>query len=344
MTKRRTHEEFVEKVNNLCNGEYIVLDEVKYKTARIDVWFKHMEESCDFHVFPATPDNFMKKSRKIKCPLCSKRFQNNKLRKGYDKLDKEVFEIVGDEYELLRDRVKYKNADTNVWFKHRNETCGFHEFLMKPKVFTSQNGRCPKCADAMRAEKKRKEVSQILKEVYDLVSDEYEVLLDRIKYKNTTTDIMFRHNNKSCNFHEFPMRLNNFIQGEQRCPRCNEKKGERRTRVFLEKNNVNYIHNYRFKDCRGKRNPLPFDFAIFDNDLNLKHLVEVDGEQHEKAIDFFGGEEKFLERQLYDTTKDDYAKRKEIPLTRIKYQQFDELESILEMIINSSVLLPQHVK
>lgn len=104
------------------------------------------------------------------------------------------------------------------------------------------------------------------------------------------------------------------------CDECKGSKssGEIIIENWLKKNNINYICEYRIGECRNI-NPLPFDFAIFDNDNKLKAFIEVDGAQHFKSVEFFGGQEKFEERQRLDKIKDSYAKKIGVEMIRIPY-------------------------
>ncbi len=84
----------------------------------------------------------------------------------------------------------------------------------------------------------------------------------------------------------------------QSCPTCNESKGEREIKKFLEKNNINFIKQYRFKKCRDKK-PLPFDFYLPKYNI----CIEYDGKQHFKPIKYFGGADALLNRQKKDKIK-----------------------------------------
>jgi hypothetical protein len=48
-------------------------------------------------------------------------------------------------------------------------------------------------------------------------------------------------------------------------------------------------------------------------------LIEYDGEQHFNSINYWGGDEKLKKIQIYDTIKNEYAKRNNIKLIRIPY-------------------------
>mgnify|MGYP003264325999 FL=1 len=96
---------------------------------------------------------------------------------------------------------------------------------------------------------------------------------------------------------------------------------------------------YRFKDCRGKKYPLPFDFAVIKDD-KIDFLIEYDGEQHFKPIQFRGINDKkalklhkeTLERDNIKTT---YCLNKNISLLRIPYYNFNKIEEIICQYVNT---------
>ncbi len=68
-----------------------------------------------------------------------------------------------------------------------------------------------------------------------------------------------------------------------------------------------------------------FDFYL----PKLNILIEYDGEQHFREVSCFGGEKEFLKRKINDGIKTDYAKNNAIPLLRIPYFEFDNIEEII---------------
>lgn len=104
---------------------------------------------------------------------------------------------------------------------------------------------------------------------------------------------------------------------------------------YLEQNNIKYSREYSFHDLRSDKGyKLFFDFAVFDNDNKLKVLIEYDGPQHHIAVDHFGGEEELKTIQRRDSLKNDYCKKKSIPLIRIPYDCDDKavVENLQEKI------------
>lgn len=107
-------------------------------------------------------------------------------------------------------------------------------------------------------------------------------------------------------------------------------KGEEAIKNWLNKNNITYIQQYKINNCRNI-NPLPFDFAIVDDKLQVKCLIEFQGEQHYKPINYFGGKKDYLTRIKNDTIKKDYCLKNNIKLFIINYcENIDEkLKEIL---------------
>lgn len=83
---------------------------------------------------------------------------------------------------------------------------------------------------------------------------------------------------------------------------------------ILKENNILFKREFTFSDLKGESNNLRFDFAIFNNNNELKYLIEYQGEQHYKSVDFWGGEDKFKQQQEYDRKKQEYCIKKNIPL------------------------------
>ena len=126
------------------------------------------------------------------------------------------------------------------------------------------------------------------------------------------------------------------------CPTCSSirkghtkfsSKGEKSIKIYLEGLNISYVQQYRIFKCRSK-NPLPFDFAVFDKQNNLRSLIEFDGQQHYKPVTFGGISKKqaeiaFQQSQFRDQIKNTYCKQNSIPLLRIPYYNIDTIPDIL---------------
>ena len=103
------------------------------------------------------------------------------------------------------------------------------------------------------------------------------------------------------------------------CGCSTESHGEIKIKQLLLDNNLSFQQEYWFDNCRDT-NPLRFDFYV-----NNFYLIEFDGEQHTKAIDYFGGEEGLQKTQQRDKIKNEYCKSHNIPLIRIPYTHYDKI-------------------
>lgn len=103
------------------------------------------------------------------------------------------------------------------------------------------------------------------------------------------------------------------------CPECSltVSKGEKDITKVLRGYKIEYQAEYTDTRCRNKH-PLPFDFAIF-NHGEITALIEYQGKQHYKPVDFFGGKEQFEVQQRHDAIKREFCKSERIPLIVIPY-------------------------
>jgi len=101
--------------------------------------------------------------------------------------------------------------------------------------------------------------------------------------------------------------------------------GESYIKKYLIDNNIDFTQQKTFENCKDERK-LPFDFYL----SNYNTLIEYDGQQHYKAVDFFGGEKAFIKQQLHDKIKTEYTEKKGINLIRIRYD--DKIEDKLKAL------------
>ena len=105
------------------------------------------------------------------------------------------------------------------------------------------------------------------------------------------------------------------------CPKCQMSKGERLILCYLEDHKIPFIFQYKIDKCRNKR-PLPFDFAIFNNDGSLKCLIEYQGEQHFEKRGFLKDDDtEFKELQKRDKIKYNFCCANKLELNYITYKE-----------------------
>lgn len=86
---------------------------------------------------------------------------------------------------------------------------------------------------------------------------------------------------------------------------------------YLNGLQVEYAFQYSPKKLYGVGGGnLSFDFALF-KDSEAKLLIELDGLQHYKSIDYFGGDKKYAQIKANDAIKDEWAKHHNVRLIRV---------------------------
>ncbi len=137
---------------------------------------------------------------------------------------------------------------------------------------------------------------------------------------------------------EFITSINSFKSGKRMCDKCSRiiSKYEQMTIDYLIDNNVDFIRQKIFKDCRNIL-PLPFDFYIKDKNI----LIEIDGQGHYQICYFNRcskeqGEKSLKMTRANDKIKNNYCKEKGIKLIRIPYWDMDNKNYI--NILNQSIL------
>lgn len=287
--KAKTHEEFVAEVNALFGDEYTIVGTYQHSAVKIEV--RH--NSCG-NLYKVRPDNFVRRL----CPKCARK-------KTHEEFVREVYALVGDEYTVVG---TYEGSRKKVLMKHNS--CG-NEWEARAVGFINTGRRCPECKwNVLKTTEKFKE------DVHEVVGSEYVVLGE---YVHSHDKILMKH--RTCGF-EYEVAPNNFLNKGSRCIVCLESKGEATIAKFLDSQNIEYDREFSIKYAKSKR-PLRLDFLVGNV------AIEYDGELHYKAIKHFGGEDSLTETQRRDRIKDKYCADNGIPLIRIPYWDFDNIDAIL---------------
>lgn len=309
IAKRKTHDHqwFLKQLKKRCGDEYVPL--TNYINTRTEVMMLHVNCGTEFKT---TPEKLLRKRKdnRIKgCPECSV----NKKRTHEDFV-KQVENMYPGEFTVLS---IYNDGKAKIKLKHH--ICGETDWI-RAKHFLDQFSYCKTCS-----KKKKKDTDEFKRVVKELVEDEYIVLGT---YENAKTNILLKH--VTCG-NEIEMTPDNF-QHDKRCKHCHHaknSKGQRKITEIFIRDNIPFKAEYVIPDCKNIK-PLPFDFAVFDPNVNeLLLLIEFDGEQHKKEVKLFGGRKGFEQRKLLDKIKTNYCQENQIHLLRIDYVEYKNLEEIL---------------
>ena len=363
MRRKRTHKEYIEEVA-MVNPNLIVLEE--YVDSRTPILHKC---KIDGHQWKPIPCGILRGSG---CPVCRNRKLREQRVKTQEQYEQEVAQIhpfikvigvyintettvthrcLKDGYEWsakpanilqgkgcpkcagnlhltneeyisqlyavnpnIRALEKYVNAKTPILHQ-----CLLDDYTWETMPYSTLQGYgCPKCAGNLK-----KTHSEYILDL-SIKNPDIEVIE---QYINAKTPILHR-----CKIdgYEWKIAPSNVLCG-QGCPQCQESNGEKRIRYWLDEHNLSYIYQKTFAECRYKKE-LPFDFYL--PDLNV--LIEYDGQQHFKPIDFAGKGEEWAVEQLKitqhrDEIKDRYCVNNNIKLLRIPY--FKNIEEELEKFL-----------
>lgn len=244
------------------------------------------------------------------CKKCTKKYRPTQ-KEVNDKISNKCIEK---NYTLVEPFV-YKNVKTKIHLKCNIDN---NDWITSYGEFINNNSGCIVC---FRKSKKTKiEVdNNILIRCKEM---NYE-LVKPFVYKNNNSKIYLRCLKHENNF-EWVVSYRGFILSDKNCPKCKNSKGEILITKFLQNNNIKYIDEYKFDDCKYK-NKLSFDFYLPE----LKTCLEYDGKQHYKSIKHFGGEKRLIEQKIKDEIKNKYCKNNNIKLIRIPYTEYNNIEKIL---------------
>lgn len=289
--RKRTHEEYVEELK-LKNPTVEVVD--KYIDSRTKIM-----HHCLVHdvYWETTPDRVLRGSGCEKCHAEKSSASRTKATEQYiAEVKKANPNIV-----VLE---PYVNTKTPILHK-----CTIHNVVWKAYPDNILRGcGCYKCGNEKIGDKNRKNYEQYVEE---LKAKNPNVIVIG-SYINALTPILHRCLIDGCEWYAAPA---NLLYGYG-CPKCQESKGEKAITQWLDNNNIEYVRQETFDNCRDKR-PLPFDFYLPKYNI----AIEYDGRQHYEPTEHFGGKDAFTIRQEHDKIKNVYCKENNIKLIRISYLQ-----------------------
>ena len=303
MAQKKTQQEYVEELS-ITNPNTELID--TYINARTPVLHR-----CKRHneIWAISPSNALKGQG---CSECHYEKIRDKTVKSYNTYVAEA-SIKNPDIEVVG---LYINSHTPI--SHRCKLCN-RVWDACPSDILAGKG-CKVCKDKKNADLRRKTKEQYIGDL-NLVNPN--IVIDD-EYINTDTAVY--HKCKICN-HRWRIKPNHTLSGHS-CPICNQSRGEREISLWLDKNNFDYIQQYKFQDCRDKL-PLPFDFYIPLYNM----CIEYDGEQHFKPKDWFGGIDALKILQYHDNIKTNYCANNNIQLLRISYKQ-DTIEELEKFFVN----------
>ena len=256
-----------------------------------------------------------------KCPYCAnKKINFKEFLKRFLKLKLQYYFYLKFNNDWFKKN--YKNSNTKLSLK-----CKKCKNIVKISLnnLLYQNTKCKYCAQENRSIKNQKitfntfikkvnEIHNYPKKIYKYNFDENWWNFNfKGAYRTTRIKIPV-----ICNKHGlFYTTYSQHIIQKSGCPKCKASKGEKEIIKILSKLKINYIYQFKIENYNYR-----YDFFI----PKLKLLIEFDGIQHFKIVNFFG-KENYEKTIKNDIQKNLIAKRYGYQLLRIKYN--DNIEKTI---------------
>ncbi len=302
--KNLTKEEFIERAINVHGNEYDY-SLVNYIKSRIKV-----KIICNKHgEFMQTPNNHLNGQGCLKCGELTTKLKN---KKNTDYFITKAIKVHGNKYD-------YSNVNYTGALNYINIICPIHGMFRQHANSHLSGGNCSKCVGGIK--KTQEEFIVNAKQLHD---NKYDYSL--VEYVDAKTNVKI-----ICSIHGIFEQAPTKHLCDHGCPICNESKGENKIANYLLKNSIKFVREKKFNDCKGKRQVLPFDFYLPEQNT----LIEFDGKQHYMPVNFHGcsdeqAEISHFETKKNDRIKNDFANLNNYHLLRIKFDEINEINNILE--------------
>ncbi len=299
-TKKKTHQEFLKEMK--IKHPNLEITGIYYNSSsRIS----YICKKCGLH--------WSAKAAKLSlgrgCPKCA----GNK-RKTTEEFIKEVNKINPN----IKVLSEYKSTSNKVLFKCKK--CGYEWETFPGGVLRGKG--CMICGKKSMGDKLRKSHKDFANEI-SLINNNIELTSE---YRGQKEKIWCQCKKCRYEWETFPTTL---LAGHG-CPNCSLSKGEEQISIILNKYNLLYETQKKFSGLIGVGgNQLSYDFYI--PELNL--LIEYQGKQHKRPIEYFGGVKTFERQKIHDKLKRNYAISNNFNFLEIWY--YDNLQEKLEKTLDS---------
>lgn len=305
MSRRKTTDIFKREVYEI-NKNIEILGE--YRNNKTPIPFKC--KVCN-HEWSPLPTNLLKGCG---CPKCGNATSGAKQRKTTNQFIKELADA-NPTIELIGE---YRGALVEATFKCKE--CEYQWTTSSPcKLVTKEKTGCPRCAG-----QERKTYDMFVSEMRAVHGDSIEV----VSY--TSTQVPARLKCTKCD-REWDSLASNCLYSGKGCINCESKHKREDELEILLRAKFNNVERYvRFDGLVGVGGGLlSYDFLVVSD--TGKYLIEHQGIQHEKPIEYFGGKRQFETQKEHDNRKKDYAQNNGYQYVEIWY--YDNLNEKVEELI-----------
>jgi hypothetical protein len=276
-----TFETFLSQAKEI-HGDKYDYSKVKWKNTRTKI-----NIICPTHgEFLQIPQNHIR--LKCGCRKCGRLIAKSKVNKyNTEYFKKHAIKKYGDKYDYSK--TECFNATDKVEIN-----CPIHgKFKQDANQHLMGHG-CPDCNFDKMAKDRAMGKELFIHKSKELFGDKFNY--SKVKYINGQTHVILICPEN----HEFEVTPNNHLSKKSGCPTCNESKLEQELASILDKQNIVYERQKRFK-WLGRQS---LDFYLPDYNI----AIECQGIQHFKPVDFGGKGEKSA-NELFEKNKERDGKK-----------------------------------
>lgn len=328
VTRKWTHEEYVEKINELFDGNIVVLGH--YKNMNTKILHKCNKHNYEYMMNP------IHALRRQGCKLCGYETTSKKRTKPLDVFLRQLHEKRGNEYSYISG---YVNSSTNATFRHNMSDGTYHDFVMTPNSMISSKYNCP-CCSGYQVYKgyndfntKRPELAQYLVNYQD-----------GYKYTEWSSEEL-EWKCPSCG-NIMKKKISYISKYGVTCPRCDDGYSYPNKFIYNSllqiENQLDFLdreyrpdwckYKYKDKNCYGI-------YDIYFEKNNKKFVIEMDGGLGHGNRSYTNSKTNRDELIFRDKEKDRLASEHNIKVIRIdcNYETNDRYQFILNNILKSEL-------
>lgn len=281
-------------------------------------------------IYKVTYNNFYYHG--TRCSECSNKFRAKKRMITYKQTKKDI-EREAPGYKVIEGGTNYKNNTSKIKVQCPKK----HTLLTSRDNFINRGRRCRKCYENRASKNNSMPFDVAAKRCKKLGFE----LLKKARQINARSKIKCNH----CGY-KFNIPLTSIFHKKSGCRSCKSSYNERHIHGILKKlKKKKLIFDYeseiklsyyfpKEKTCKSLKE-LSFDFIVFTNN-GYCFLIEPDGIQHFKEVEFFGGKKAYEGYLSRDIIKSKHCRKYGIPLLRISHNNIDQSEKLIEKLIRHS--------
>ena len=262
------------------------------------------------------------------CYECGKKRMSEEKKYTTKEFIEKAKKVHGDKYDYSK--VEYVHSQSKICI-----ICPIHgEFWQAPMVHLKGSG-CPKCADnqPITTQEFVKRSKEKHGNLYDYSKSEY-------KNNRTKIEIICHKKDKNGIEHgSFFTTPHSHMQGSG-CPKCKQNYHlENEVRLLLTQNNIDFEEKKTFEGLKYKIALKP-DFYLPKENI----IIECQGEQHFKPINFGGKNKEILNKQYHLIQKRDAIKREYCKENNIKLIEYTHVDIENKNLIKTKENLLKEIK